>query len=388
MRALVPALAAALAIALGAAPALADRVALLPTRGPTEPAVKSAVDADLARALAAQGHTIVPEAETRSALAAVADGVADTPEEHRTIGARTKADWVVDATVEPAVATEHVEIAAFLVSLGRTESVAREVGKARSAAEIGEMLAVLLRPEGIGPGELPWERLGPRPAQPKPVAVPPAAPPPSVAWMAPPGPPTPPPPYAGPPRAQLDYMRTTETVWPPYSAGRPGFVSVVLGGSGAVVRPSAASGSAAAFTGAIRGGYAIGDAGLELLGELGGNLVGPRALFVDAGARWLFTPSLHRGEDGVFRGLALHVGPEVALGAFVRLPPPDVTGPNGVVYSGTTTANFTAKLALDLVVPITPWFRVEGGLPELRWVPTGDGSILVLGATLGASLRF
>ena len=45
-------------------------------------------------------------------------------------------------------------------------------------------------------------------------------------------------------------------------------------------------------------------------------------------------------------------------------------------------------LPILIVVAVTPALRFEGGLPQLRWVPTGDGSILVLGATLGAGYRF
>ena len=94
------------------------------------------------------------------------------------------------------------------------------------------------------------------------------------------------------------------------------------------------------------------------------------------------------GADGLLRGLSLHVGPELTAGAFVRLPPPDVTDASGAVYSGSASAHFTGAVALDLVVAVTPALRFEGGLPQLRWVPTGDGSILVLGATLGAGYRF
>ncbi len=385
--ALAPGLALALALALASGTALADRVAIVPTRGPTDAPVTNAIDVDLARGLVALGHTVVPEAELRAALGAVADGVADTAEEYRAVGARAKADWVVAATVEPAVVTERVEIAAFLVPMGRTESVAREVEKARAEAQLREMIGVLLRPEGIGAGELPWER---RPssqvAGPAPSAPPPVAPSPQAVAFTPPAPPVASPPV--PERAWIDYLRTTEIVWPPYAAGRRGFLAVMVGGSGAVLRPEAAAGSAAAFVGQVRGGYAVGDAGLELIGSLGGNLVGPRALFVEAGARFLFTPSLHRGADGLLRGLSLHVGPELTAGAFVRLPPPDVTDASGAVYSGSASAHFTGAVALDLVVAVTPALRFEGGLPQLRWVPTGDGSILVLGATLGAGYRF
>lgn len=380
MRASCPAL--ALALALVSAPALADRVALLPARGPTDASVKRAVHLDLGRGLAALGHSLVSDAEVTAALSVAADGVVDTPEEYKAVGARVKADWVLGATVEPAVTTERVEIAAFLVPLGRTESVAREVEKGQAAVQLREMLVALVRPEGISSGELPWERRPP-PKAATPVAGPPPSPP--VTFV----PPLVVPPVAlGPERASLDYLSTREDVWPPYAAGRRGFLSVLLGGSGAAVRPSAAAGSGAAFAGLLRGGYAVGDGGLELLGELGGNLVGPRALFVDAGARWLFTPSLRRGDDGVLRGLALHVGPELTAGAFVRLPPPDVTDAAGVVHSGSTSAHFTVGLAVDVVVALSPALRLEAGLGNLRWVPTGDGSILLLGATVGASYRF
>ncbi len=54
---------------------------------------------------------------------------------------------------------------------GRVESVAREVERPKQPAQVQEMLAVLLRPEGIGAGALPWESVNPaapRPAPPAP----------------------------------------------------------------------------------------------------------------------------------------------------------------------------------------------------------------------------
>src|SRR4051812_28818471 len=96
-------LASSLAIAtlLAAPAAWADRVALLPSRGGgADPAARPALDADLARGLAALGHTLVPPVEVAQALvASVTDGVADTPDEYRALGAATRADWVLVGSV-------------------------------------------------------------------------------------------------------------------------------------------------------------------------------------------------------------------------------------------------------------------------------------------------
>jgi hypothetical protein len=185
----------------------------------------------------------------------------------------------------------------------------------------------------------------------------------------------------------MDYMSTTERVWPPYSTGRRIFVTGALGFAVPALRPGAASGTGMSFVGLARGGYAPGDSGLEFFGELGGNLAGPRALWFDAGARWMVTPSVHL-VGGVRRGLAFHVGPELTLGGFVRLAGPDTVGPSGTRFSGTSDTHFTLGAAIDLILSITPSLQFEGHVGNLRWVPTGDGSLLLFGATLGAGLRF
>jgi hypothetical protein len=378
------ALLAAVAVLLLAHTARADRVAVLPSRGP-DPAAGAALDADTARALAALGHTVVPEPETRAAVVSSTDGAADSPDELRAVGAATHADWVLSGTVDPAVLSERVELQAALVSTGRVESVAREVDKAKSAAEVQEMLAVLLRPEGIGAGELPWERATPTAPKPAPAPSPSA---PAVVMTPPPAAPPAPAP-SGPPRAELGYPLGKATVWPPYGAGRPLFVSAELGFSAPIARPAGASGSGAAFTGAARLGYALGATGLELFAEVGGNLVGPRALWVDGGGRFLFAPALHRDADGATRGLPLFLGPEVSVGAFVFLPGPDVTGPGGRVFSGSPGgARPTVTGALDAVLALSPAFQLDAHLGNLRWVPAEGGTLLVAGATVGAALRF
>lgn len=376
----------AAALVLTATRAQADRVVVLPSRGgsPDEGGPRSALDIEVTRALVALGHAPVPEAETIAALATVADGVADTNEEYRSVGLAAKADWVIVGTIEAAVVTQRVELAASLVSLGRVESVARDVQKAQSAIQVQEMVAVLLRPEGIGVGALPWEAVAPAPTKPKPVAAMPEV--------------APPPPKADAPseprregeKVSMDYFDSRQDVWPPYSAGNRGFVTAAQGFAVAAARPGAANGSPWSIVAHARGGYALGDAGIEAFAQIGGNLVGPRALWVDLGVRWMFTPSLHRlgGGSGPFHALSFHMGPELTLGAFMRLAEPDVQGPDGTLYEGTTTAHPALGVALGMALQMTPHIQLEGQIGNLRWVPTGDGSILLFGATLGAGLRF
>jgi hypothetical protein len=181
------------ALLLAAPAAWADRVAMLPSRGGDDTGARTTLDSDLAKGLAALGHTLVPAPELAAAVKAkVADGVADTQEEYRAVGNATRADWVLVGSVEPAVSTSRVELTACLVKAGRVEAVAREVAKAKEPAQVQEMLAVLVRPEGIGAGALPWETQGPPPPTPPP-AAPPAAPepPPPPAVPPPPSPPAP-----------------------------------------------------------------------------------------------------------------------------------------------------------------------------------------------------
>lgn len=371
-----------LVLLLATSPARADRVALLPSTGPDATAAAAAT-MEATRALIALGHSVVPIEEVTAAVASATDGKPDSPDEFRAIGRATKAGWVVVAHVDPAVVTARVEIEADLVSLGRVETVAREVEKAHSEAQIREMLLALLRPEGIGVGELPWEHVAPPPPPAPPMTAPP---PPPIAM-----PPPPPPPAVvpeGPPIVAMRYPLGPHDVWPPYSAGNRGFATGALGFSTPAVRPGAAAGSGAALVGLLRVGFAPGDAGLELFGQLGGNLAGPPAVWIEGGGRWMLTPLVGRGADGRRTGVGFHVGPEVTLGAFVRLAGPDVTGPGGVTYSRSADAHFTLGGALGLALSLSPAVQLEGHLGNLRWVPTSEGSLLLLGATVGVGLRF
>jgi hypothetical protein len=251
------------------------------------------------------------------------------------------------------------------------------VDRTKQPEQVKEMLVVVLRPEGIGPGALPWEG-GP------PVAPPPAAPP-----QPPPAAPEPPkvPPVDG--KAHVSYpIGTPGDVWPPYSGGHRGFAGAVIGFSIPAARPSAATGgSGASFVGAARGGYAVGDLGLELFAELGGDLYGPPVLWVGGGARWMFAPALKRGPDGVLAGAPFFLGPEILGGAFLELGT-TATGPGRVMYSTSTEAHGMVGAALDLAYALSPSVQLESQLGNLRVVPGGSGTILLAGLTVGASYRF
>jgi len=377
---------------LAASQAWADRIALLPSRGGADPAARTALDGDLAKGLAALGHTLVAGPEVQAAIIShVTDGVADTQEEYKAVGAATHADWVLVGTVEPAVTTSRVELTACLISRGRVEDVAREVDKTKEQPQVQEMLAVLLRPEGIGSGALPWESLNPAP--PPPAPPPPAPPPAPVAPPAPPPAPEPPPvpPVDG--KAHVAYpLGSSGDVWPAYSGGRRGFVSAIAGFSIPAVRPlppGVSAPSGLAFTGALRGGVALGDFGLEPFAELGGNLSGPGALWLAAGLRWMLSPTIKRGSDGVLAGVPFFIGPEILGGTFIQLPSSSqAAGKNGDTYSSPAVGRGLLGAAVDLSFALSPAFSLEAQLGNLRWSPGGSGALLLAGATLGATVRF
>ncbi|AUX48126.1 hypothetical protein SOCE26_096560 [Sorangium cellulosum] len=373
--------AVAAALLATARTALADRVAVLPARGGTDEAARSAAQAEVARGLAALGHTPAPDSAVAAALKGVADGVADTADEYRAVGAQAGADWVLAATVEPAVTTTRVELTAYLASTGRVESVAREVDRSASLRETQEMLAVLLRPEGVGAGALPWEQPAPSGSTGAPPASPVAAAPLVV-------PPVPEPPRSPPAkRVLMAYPLGPERVWPAYSGGRRLALSASLGAAVAAARLEGASGSAASMVGGVRLAYAVGDRGFELFAGGGGNLAGPPAGWIEGGARLLLTPSL-APHDGAWRASPLHLGPSIQLGAFFRAAGADVVGPGGATYRGDLAVHPALGASLDVVFALSRSAQLEAQLGNLRWIPTADGALLLVGATFGAGLRF
>lgn len=380
-----PCCAAVTAALLSTQAALADRVAVLPARGGTDDAARSAAQVEIVRGLAALGHTSVPEGDVSGSLWAVTDGVPDSADEYRTVGAATKADWVLVGLIEPAAQTTRVELIAFQAKTGRVESVAREVVRDQAGPQIQEMLGVLVRQEGIGTGDLPWERVAVPEPQPQPQAQPQPQPQPLMV----PGPPPSEEPKEEWPRkkiVRMDYMTTRHNVWPPYSAGNPLMLAVTQGFTVAAIRPEGAAGSSVAYVGSARLGYAVGEHGVELLGQVGGNLVGPSAIWIDAGARVLLTPSVHPVGDS-YSGISIHFGVEALVGAFIR-PGSSTEGPGGAVFERSTEAGVSFGAAGLVAFGVTPGLQLEAQLGNLRFVTSGEGALLLVGATCGAGLRF
>jgi hypothetical protein len=308
------------ALLLVAAPALADKVLVLPFQS-----VGSATSTQLNEARAATrtavadlSHTVPTDAESLTAQVAVTDGVADTSEEYRAAGRASSSDWTVGGRVEEHGATYRLELEACQIETGRVESLAREIDPSQSTKQIREMLALLVRPQGIANADIPWERGGSSPAPPKEAAAPPPPKP-----KPPPAPPGPPPPPA---------------VRHPYAENQPWALGLDGTLMGALQRPSNAVGSSAA--GAIGGtlAYAFDSVpGLELRADGSGSVAGPKSLSLGAGARWAIP---------IVPTVRLFAGPEAELGTFVT-------------FAGDKTARFLVQGAAFVALGLGEYVQLE-----------------------------
>jgi hypothetical protein len=315
--------------------AWADKVAVLPfssTNNVPRPELEQ-IRAWTREAVTRQKHTFATPDEMVAAEAAIRDGLADVSSEHIAAGKAAGAAWTIsgrverrdvppskqpDGTEEDGYTLYRVELEACQVGTGRVESLAHEILPDEAPGELAEMIALLVRPEGLANAPIPWEKSGAK--RPKPRPKPPPPPP----------PPLPPPPPE--PRAV-------------YGQGHPLVVAASIGVTNALARPDDARGSSWAMPigGAV--GYALPDvlAGLELRGNITGQVVGPRALEVSAGARWALAP---------FGGLRLFVGPELLIGGHVALGANKTTrflGHGAAFVAYGITENVQVELAGDLM---------------------------------------
>jgi hypothetical protein len=355
-------LSAAVACALTAValPAWADKIAVLPFSSPKnlpKPELEQA-RAWTREAVTKKGHTFATPDEMVSAEAAVKDGVPDTSSEYIAAGKAVNAPWTIVARVErndiPGNAAEEgyttyrVELEACQVGTGRVESLSREILPGDSDA-IAEMVALLVRPEGIANAEIPWERAGV--ARPKPKPKPALPPPPTE-----PPPPAPPPKPEEPPKPR-----------PIYGAKHPLAIGASIGVSTALSQPDNARGPSTAMPigGVI--GYAFPDdvPGLEIKANITGQAVGPRALELSAGARYAYAP---------IADVPLFVGPEVLLGTFVAL-------------GAEKTARFLAHGSVFAAYAITENLQAELA-GDLAVAAGGSGTLLLGGGTARFVVRF
>jgi len=68
--------------------------------------------------------------------------------------------------------------------------------------------------------------------------------------------------------------------------------------------------------------------------------------------------------------------------------PSGVAAPDGATYSTSASAHAVLGAALDLALALGPSVQLEAQLGNLRWIPASDGAIVLVGATLGVSIRF
>jgi hypothetical protein len=350
MKSRVTSLGVALATILFASSAFADKVAVLPFSGATSAATKDNLENARAAtkiAVTQRGHKLPTDSEMITAETAVRDGVPDTSDEYRAAGRASTSQWTVTGRVEPRTTGRfRVEIEVCQIASGRVESLAREIDPAKANDQIGEMLALLLRPEGIGNSEIPWDKPNAvlAPAEPLPT-TPPAAPP------AQPNPPL--------PRPEPEPKHA-------YAEGHP--IAVGLGAEvlTAVSRPGNAQGSATSvvLNGAF--GYAL-DAvpGLELRADIAGAVAGPKSILLDAGARYAFM---------LVPTARVYAGPELAVGAFFTL-------------GGDKSARFLGRGGLVAGIGLGERVQLEA-FGDLAVAPGGAGTLVLGGGGARGLVRF
>jgi hypothetical protein len=244
--------------------------------------------------------------------------------------------------VEHHGATYHLELEVCQVDSGRVESLAREIEPAQATTQIGEMLALLLRAEGIANADIPWER------------------------AKPPAPAEPPPPTTPPPLAAKDIPPTTQAA-PRHTYAENHPIGVGAGASvlAALARPSHAVGSATALLIDGAFGYAIESLpGLEIRADASGSIAGPKSASFDAGARYLFA---------LAPAQRIFVGPEAAIGAFFPI-------------AGDTSGRFLARGSAVGAMGLGEQVQIEIAADVAAVV--GRTSLVLAGGTARGLVRF
>lgn len=343
MRRVLASLAAA-SVFLFALPALADKVAVLKFTGDVNQ-TQAAHDAT-ARAATAKGFTLPTSSEMVTAEVAVRDTVPDNSEEYVAAGKASGSEWTVAGRVRPIDGGYHLEVEACQVQSGRVESLSRDIDPSDQDAEIAEMLAILLRPEGIAGADIPWERPGA--PKPKPKPKPPEPPP------QPPPPPTPLPPPPAP------AVRHTYAEHAPLALGLYGE------GLGAVARPGRAAGPRGSFELGASAAYAIESVpGLEIRADGAFAAAGPSAIYFDGGARYalMLVPTAR-----------IFAGPEAGVGGFFTL-------------GGDKTGRFLLRGALVAGIGIGEHVQLEA-FGDANAAAGGSGTLVLLGGGARALVRF
>jgi hypothetical protein len=335
----IPSVAFALAFVLFAGSALADRVANVHARGDAKADDRARVEKASEEAIRGLGHTSASAQEIVDGEAA-AGTLVGTSAGLVAVGKTTGSEWVVEAVVSPTPGGLRVELKACQVSTGRVESAARELDlRGDVMAQIREVLALLLRPQGIADDPLPW--LGATPTKPPEKAPEPKKPVPT------PGAP------AAPPAAPPEY-------------GRPGALYVGLGGGAydVVARPDGARGGRVEGAWSVEGGYSLPSMQrLELTARVGGYFGDAGAVRIEAGGRYM-----------------LPIASVFAIGAAANL---------GVLAA--TTSSQTVRLTLGvspvLAIALGKTFQLDFSLPAVRLAPGSSGALVFVGGEVAIVAR-
>ena len=312
-------------------------------------------------AIISRGEPLATESELVTAETAAAGAPNDTKAQYEAAGRASSSQWVVVGHVKPhpaGIPGYHLELEACQVSSGRVESLARDIDPTKANVQIAEMLALLLRPEGIGNSPIPWEN-DVLQAPPPPKPPPPKPPPPK---------PLPPPP---PPKPAVPEPDRGYGIHAPFALG------VGLGVDGAFAHPSVPAPltepSTFAFEGTITGEWAPLSAerypqllrGVALRADLGGNLYGPAAVLLDGGVRWAIP---------IVPKLRIFVGPEVTIGGFF-------------VTTGDQESRFLLRTDVFAAMGFGEHFQLELAF-DVQSALGGTGTIVTGGTMLRGLVRF
>jgi hypothetical protein len=339
---------AAIATTLGARTAWADQVAVLkftPASGTTPPRLVDGARRSTQQAVERLAHTLPPTAQAYAADVVVPDGTPDTTKEYRDAGRASGSQWTVAGRVEAHGWAYRLELEACRVDSGRVESLAREIDLRQPVPQIAEMLALLLRPEGVGVAAPPWESNEP----------PPLVEPTSNATPTP----------------TSTTSTSTSTSLPLLPVPEPPVLhplSLALGldllSFSSHVDPTSSSALSSGLT--LDLAYALTDAPrLELRALVGAEVIGPLSLRFDLGPRVLFPLGSAR---------RVWLGPEGGVGGFFA------------TASG-ELPRLWLRGALPLQYLATEWAALEV-YPEVGGALGGTASLLVVGAGVRLLVRF
>ena len=316
------------AVLLMASAARADTVLLIPARGQVPgKLITGNIAYETRYVMAETGHSLVDDTQTQASILQVPDHQPDNADEFALLAKVADASWVVLPTISETGNRYRLELTAYWAPGGRVESVARDIDVNAVHQQILEMAKVLLRPEGVGTGALPWETSGPVASTPQP--------------------------------------ETHEGTTPPQARPIVIIAGAGLGVSAAVDRPSGATGSSVATFGALRAGLGLGES-LELSIGFRGHLSGPRAIAADASGRYLVP---------LDAGGRVRLGPELGLGAFVQ---------QGGAKQTSLMLRVNAVASVEVSGPVS----VEAALGDLAWIPASAGTLVLGGGAVYGVARF